>query len=196
MLAVRDEPANALSIPTWAIHFSSVFEWLFAMGMVSQYAKTTGNERWRWLTYGMLPLHASGVAACTYHWFYNSADVGFLVTVQAGLTFLGNSTVAIAALLIALSNGWTISQLNPLAPREDEEASTSPAAASSLTPQPVPGAPLVAAELILLTIAASYFVKYGEAALSLPFEPNAIVAWLLVLGIPTTVGLRFATSKA
>ena len=57
-------------------------------------------------------------------------------------------------------------------------------------------APLVAAELILLTVAASYFVKYGEAALSLPFEPNAIVAWLVVLGIPATVGLRFVTSKA
>lgn len=26
------EPENALSLPTWAIHFSSVFEWIFAMG--------------------------------------------------------------------------------------------------------------------------------------------------------------------
>ena len=64
-LSVRAEPVNALSVPTWAIHFSSVFEWIFAMGCVSQYAAATGNNRWRWLTYGMLPLHASGVAACT-----------------------------------------------------------------------------------------------------------------------------------
>lgn len=42
--SVRAEPSNALSIPTWAIHFSSVFEWLFAMGFVSQYAQATGNQ--------------------------------------------------------------------------------------------------------------------------------------------------------
>ena len=194
LAGVRAEPANALSIPTWAIHFSSVFEWLFAMGMVSQYAKATGNGRWKWLTYGMLPLHASGVAACTYHAFYNSADVSFLVTVQAGLTLLGNTTVFIAALLIALSNGWTLADANPFAPKDDEPAAAAAAAdaAPALTPQDVPGAPLVAVELLLLTVLASYLMKYGEAALALPFEPNAIVAWLLVLAIPAGVGARFA----
>lgn len=65
------EPANALSLPTWAIHFSSVFEWLFAMQLVWKYAEVTGNEKWKGLTWGMLPLHASGVAACTYHFFFN-----------------------------------------------------------------------------------------------------------------------------
>ena len=187
---VRAEPANALSIPTWAIHFSSVFEWLFAMGMVSQYAKATGNDRWRWLTYGMLPLHASGVAACTYHIFYNSADVSFLVALQAGLTLLGNTTVAIAALLIALSNGWTLSELNPMKPKE-EGAEAAEAAAPALSTVPVQPAPLVAAELVLLTFAASFAVKYGEPALALPFEPNALVGWGLVLGIPAVVLARF-----
>lgn len=33
-LGFHAEPANALSIPTWAIHFSSVYEWMFAMGLV------------------------------------------------------------------------------------------------------------------------------------------------------------------
>ena len=33
----------------------------------------------------MLPLHASGVAACTYHFFYNSPDVGSLVTLQVSV---------------------------------------------------------------------------------------------------------------
>jgi hypothetical protein len=51
------EPVNALSIPTWMIHFSSVFEYLFAMNLVWQYAETTGNEKWKGLTWGMLPLH-------------------------------------------------------------------------------------------------------------------------------------------
>ena len=69
--AFHAEPANALSLPTWAIHFSSVFEWLFAMQLVWKYADVTGNEKWKGLTWGMLPLHASGLAACTYHFFYN-----------------------------------------------------------------------------------------------------------------------------
>ena len=163
------------------------------MGFVSQYAQATGNERWRWLTYGMLPLHASGVAACSYHFFYNSADVGFLVAVQAGLTLLGNTTVCIAALLIALSNGWSLKDLNPFGAKDEGEGEGATAAATAITTQPVLAAPLLAAELLLLTTAASYLVKYGEAALSLPFEPNALIGWALVVGIPAIVGYRFAS---
>ena len=33
--------------------------------------QVTGNEKWKGLTWGMLPLHASGLAACTYHFFFN-----------------------------------------------------------------------------------------------------------------------------
>ena len=44
---VHSEPVNALSIPTWAIHFSSVFEWLFAMNLVWQFSENTGNEKWK-----------------------------------------------------------------------------------------------------------------------------------------------------
>jgi len=195
-LSLRDEPINALSIPTWAIHFSSVFEWIFAMGMVSQYAAATGNNRWRWLTYGMLPLHASGVAACTYHFFFNSADVKFLVELQAGLTLLGNTTVAIAALLIALSNGWTLSELNPFKDKaEAADAAAEPEPLPPIATQPVPQAPLLVAELLLLTTAASYGLKYAEPALGLPYEPSAIVGWLVCLGIPAVVGFRFATSS-
>ncbi|EOD32289.1 hypothetical protein EMIHUDRAFT_72099, partial [Emiliania huxleyi CCMP1516] len=87
---------NALSIPTWAIHFSPR-RYLFAMGMVWQMAALSGNERWKGLTWGMLPLHASGVAACTYHFFYNSPDLSFLVLLQAALTLAGNTTCAVAA---------------------------------------------------------------------------------------------------
>ena len=59
------EPVNALSIPTWAIHFSSVFEYLFAMNLVWDFAESTKNSSWKGLTWGMLPLHASGICACT-----------------------------------------------------------------------------------------------------------------------------------
>ena len=203
-LSLRDEPVNALSIPTWAIHFSSVFEWLFAMGCVAQYAAATGNNRWRWLTYGMLPLHASGVAACTYHFFFNSADVKFLVELQAGLTLLGNTTVAIAALLIALSNGWTINEIPAAATRTFNNLnpfSDAPAAAPEpaeeappplVTQEVLPG-PLLAAELILGTVAFSYGLKYLEPALGLPYDPSAIVGWLICLTIPAAVGYNFAS---
>ena len=40
---LRDEPANALSLPTWAIHVSSVAEWIVAMSLVWRYAEVTGG---------------------------------------------------------------------------------------------------------------------------------------------------------
>ena len=58
---LHSEPDNALSIPTWAIHFSSVFEFLFAMDIIWKFAEATGNQKWKGLTMGMLPLHASGI---------------------------------------------------------------------------------------------------------------------------------------
>lgn len=36
-----------------------------------------------------------------------SADISFMVALQAGLTFLGNTTCAVAAYRLAASNGWT-----------------------------------------------------------------------------------------
>ena len=84
------------------------------MGLVWDFSENTGNEKWKGLTWGMLPLHASGIAACTYHFFYNPSSLQFLVTTQAGLTLLGNITCAIAAYRIAISNGWSLSELNPL----------------------------------------------------------------------------------
>lgn len=195
------EPVNALSVPTWAIHFSSVFEWLFAMGMVWQYAEATGNPKWRGLTWGMLPLHASGVAACTYHFFYNAQpDLQFLVELQAFLTLLGNSTVCFAALRIALSNGWTLQDLVPAFLKKDFDTDADANTQSEPTPlKPVASPPqpaaLLAAEGLLLTLATSYLVKYGELLVpsSLPpFQPNQILAGLIVLSIPSLVSYRFA----
>ena len=111
----------------------------------------------------MLPLHASGVAACTYHFFYNNPDLAFLVTLQAGLTALGNTTVAIAAFRLALSNGWTIGELDPrklVSKGDDGEASPATAAeAEAAAPAAAAygGAAIVpsAAKLVLLTVLAS-----------------------------------------
>jgi hypothetical protein len=185
---------NALSIPTWAIHFSSVFEWLFAMDLIWKFSKSTGNETWKGLTWGMLPLHASGIAACTYHVFYNNSALQSLVTTQAGLTCLGNITLAIAAYRIAVSNGWTLSELNPL-----PASSTSPKgviveqnAAMPLELQEASESDAVfAAKLATLTFVTAYVVKYGELGLDLPFTPNALAAYAIIFGIPGLTALNF-----
>ena len=57
----------------------------------------TGNPRWKGMAWGMLPLLAGACAACTYHFFYNSPELDFLVAIQAGLTWVGNATLGIAA---------------------------------------------------------------------------------------------------
>ncbi|XP_024028477.1 uncharacterized protein LOC21402563 isoform X2 [Morus notabilis] len=48
------EPSNALSLPTWAVHVSSVIEWITAMVLVWQYGEKSGNESWKGLSWGTL----------------------------------------------------------------------------------------------------------------------------------------------
>ena len=45
------------------------------------------------------------------------------------------------------------------------------------------------------TTVAAYAMKYGELATPLPFEPNAILATLLVLGIPAGVAYNFYSKE-
>lgn len=188
------EPENALSIPTWVIHFSSVFEFLFAMDIIWKYSEVTENPKWKGLTWGMLPLHASGIAACTYHFFYNPSAFQFLVTTQAGLTLLGNLTVAFAAFRIARSNGWTINELNPF-----PKTSTSPEGliTDSTAVMPLVTTPAtesdaaIVAKLVGLTVVTSYVVKYGELGLDIPFNQNAFIAVAMVLGIPAITAFNY-----
>ena len=95
------EPSNALSLPTWVIHVSSLVEWLIAMGLAWEYAEVTNRPAWKGLTWGMVPCHASGIAACTFHLFYNSPALNSVVAMQAFLTVVGNTTCAIAAYRIS-----------------------------------------------------------------------------------------------
>ena len=192
--ATHPEPVNALSIPTWAIHFSSVYEFLFAMGVIWKFAEATGNEKWKGLTWGMLPLHASGVAACTYHFFYNPSSLQFLVSTQAGLTLLGNLTVAIAAYRIAASNGWTLSELNPFSKSETDStdlAGAEVAAMPLVTAEESESFALLAGKLTVLTLVTSYVVKYGELGLDIPFEANPFIGAGIVLGLPALTAANF-----
>ncbi|XP_021293762.1 uncharacterized protein LOC110423747 isoform X1 [Herrania umbratica] len=94
------EPANALSLPTWAIHVSSVVEWITAMALVWKYGEKSGFESWKGLSWGMVPLLGGAFCACTWHFFYNSESLEVLVALQAALTVIGNATMCFAAFRI------------------------------------------------------------------------------------------------
>ena len=88
---------NALSIPTWIIHVSSVVEWIAAIWLVWSYGEVTGDRVWRWLSWGMLPAVVSAMCACTWHFFDNDSTLEWLVMLQAIMTVVGNFTLCAAA---------------------------------------------------------------------------------------------------
>ncbi|TKY70876.1 Ycf49 protein [Spatholobus suberectus] len=98
------EPPNALSLPTWAVHVSSVAEWIIAMALVWQYGEKSGYPAWKGLSWGMVPLLGGAFCACTWHFFYNSESLEVLVALQAALTVVGNATMCIAAYRIYKSS--------------------------------------------------------------------------------------------
>ncbi|HEY9645444.1 MAG TPA: DUF2499 domain-containing protein [Chroococcidiopsis sp.] len=91
---------NALSIPTWIIHISSVIEWIAAIWLIWRYGETSQMQSWRSLSLGMLPALVSAMCACTWHFFDNAPSLEWLVTLQAAMTVLGNATMCVAAWLI------------------------------------------------------------------------------------------------
>jgi chromate transport protein ChrA len=88
---------NALSIPTWIIHVSSVIEWIAAIWLIWIYAEVSHNTSWRWLSFGMLPALVSAMCACTWHFFDNAPHLEWLVSLQAAMTVVGNITLCAAA---------------------------------------------------------------------------------------------------
>ena len=191
------EPANALSLPTWAVHVSSVTEWTAAMGLVWAYAEHSGNQKWKGLTWAMAPFLASGLSACTFHTFYNNYDVGALVPLQALLTLTGNSACAFAAYRI-----WAEGkQLGEPAPAPAPAAAAAAAAGGASPGDASPGEPApdgslgplaggksemsLAVKLGLWSASLAFAVKYGELlAGDFAFQPNYPVTLAMVL-LPT-----------
>jgi hypothetical protein len=190
------EPDNALTVATWIIHISSLVEFLVAMGFCWRWADAVGNPAWKGLTWGLLPLHSSGITACTYHLFYNR--IPLLVPLQALLTCLGNTTAAYAAFRIARSNGWKPPKLlSPFLESTPASSSTRAAEKSSSTQGEYPS--LVGFEdlgdalrsdtdysfLVKLFVGCtlvSYVIKYGETIFSFPLDAdvNLAVAFILI----------------
>lgn len=157
------------------------------MKLVWDFSETTQNVKWKGLTWGMLPLHASGICACTYHFFYNPSVLQWLVSMQAGFTCLGNITCAIAAYRIATSNGWTFDEVNPFPKSATNPSGIMVDAMAALplqTKAPSESNQVVAAKIAALTVLSSYVIKYGELGLDLPFTANTPAALAMVIGFP------------
>mmetsp|Transcript_16969 Transcript_16969/g.46614 ORF Transcript_16969/g.46614 Transcript_16969/m.46614 type:complete len:473 (-) Transcript_16969:1582-3000(-) len=202
-LGANTEPDNALSITTWIIHISSLVEFLVAMGFAWRWATVVDNKTWKGLTWGLLPLHSSGITACTYHIFYN--QIPFLVPLQALLTCVGNTTAALATYRIARSNGWkpegiddewiSIADRFTNAPIVDADAynpeSISEGESESLVGFEDLGQALAGdndysflIKLFAGCAVASYVIKYGETYFGMFYEAN-LFAGLAFIFIPS-----------
>ncbi|KRH98105.1 hypothetical protein CEP10_11380 [Cylindrospermopsis raciborskii S07] len=91
---------NALSIPTWIIHISSVIEWVVAISLIWKYGELTQNHSWRGFALAMIPALISALSACTWHYFDNPQSLEWLVTLQATTTLIGNFTLWAAAVWV------------------------------------------------------------------------------------------------
>jgi len=166
---IHTEPSNALSIPTWIVHSSSLLEWLVAMKLVWEHASISGNPRWRGLALGMIPSHTSGLCAVTYHFFYNSPELSPIVALQALLTCVGNSTLALAAYRIyQQGKAETANAENGALPNEKTLPLMETNAEFSL-------------DLVVKSILLAFAVKYGSLFLDLPFEPSLTAALGIIL---------------
>lgn len=188
---------NINEYASWIIHISSLVEFLVAMGFAWRWGDIVQNPKWKGLTWGLIPLHSSGITACTYHLFYNQIPV--LVPLQAFLTCVGNTTAAYAAYRIAISNGWKVPDVfaDKLGFLNGDSDSSSNSNDANLVPVTTnvddtkveESASLIGFEdlgdalkddkdytfLIKLfagCAVASYAIKYGELLFDFPFDAN------------------------
>lgn len=184
------EPLNALSFPTWIIHVSSLVEWLVAMGLIWNYADYSKNPRWKGLTWGMVPLHTSGICACTYHLFYNAPSLNLLVAFQAALTFFGNATMCAAAYRI-----WRFAQ----APKDVGDTNTAVAERKSEAANLVGFEDLGTTlqfdsnlqfliKVFAVSAIGSVAVKWGELFFDAPFNPSLPLALGIII-VPTAFNM-------
>ncbi len=88
---------HELSLGTWFIHLTSLFEWILAILVIANLGSSIKNVGLSYLAIAMLPNLASAMAAITWHIFDNSIELKGLVVLQAGLTMIGNICLALAA---------------------------------------------------------------------------------------------------
>ena len=180
------------------------------MGFCWRWGDVVQNPRWKGLTWGLIPLHTSGITACVSHLFYN--QVAYLVPLQALLTCVGNTTAAYAAYRIAKSNGWTwqrpefvpallfgqeVEEDLPSTVEDKDVLATNPSELLQPSSQLIGFEDLGDAlagdndytfllKLFVGSAAVSYIIKYGETWFDAPFEANGGLALAFVL-VPTAL---------
>jgi len=176
---LHEEPTNALSLLTWGVHVSSITEWTAAMGAVWAYAEFSGNKKWKNLTWAMSPFLASGLSACTFHFFYNPPELGALVPLQALLTLTGNCTCAFAAYTI-----W-------------DEAKSHPSSSTKIGENmPEFDADAFILKLALWTVSGASLIKYGELFIGdAPLEPDLVQAMAIII-FSTTILTMYSVSSS
>ena len=219
---IHKEPLNALSLPTWIIHTSSLLEWLAAMQLIWDHAKVSNNPRWKGLTWAMIPSHTSGICACTYHLFYNSPVLLSLVSFQATFTVLGNIFLAIAAYRIykyeykhlqQISTDQQLSGQQQQDTQQDILTSQTTTAASYLNPiNSINNYPIVITtttsndvssssssfwlNLFIKSTLFAIIIKYGELYSDIPFEPSLLVALSIISALTMTNVLKWISSSS
>jgi hypothetical protein len=199
--ARHQEPANALSLPTWVIHASSLIEWLVAMSLIWNYADVKKRPSYKGLTWGMVTSHASGLAACTFHVFYNAPELNSVVALQAGLTLIGNATMGVAAFRM-----WQEGKRLGIYVEDDLQRTSSGATddddfigivsdnslkklSNSSSSSSFPEDAALLMKLALVSTAVSAIVKWGSLYVDVPFQPSLLIAYSLILG-PTILNIN------
>ena len=91
---------HELSFGTWLIHISSVIEWIFTIIVIYKISTYKKYNLFFCLSLAMVPNLIGAMCAITWHIYDNQEILYGLVSLQGLFTFIGNSTLAIAAIRI------------------------------------------------------------------------------------------------
>ena len=91
---------HELSFGTWVIHISSVIEWIVAILVINKISTYKEYNLFFWLSLAMVPNLIGAMCAITWHIYDNQESLYGLVSLQGIFTFIGNSTLALAAITI------------------------------------------------------------------------------------------------
>ena len=91
---------HELSFGTWLIHISSVIEWIYAILVINKISKYKKYNLFYWLSLAMVPNLIGAMCAISWHIYDNQEYLYGLVSLQGIFTFIGNSTLALAAIII------------------------------------------------------------------------------------------------
>ena len=95
---------HELSFGTWLIHISSVIEWIVAIFVIKKISTYEKYNLFFWLNLAMVPNLIGAMCAITWHIYDNHENLYGLVSLQGIFTFIGNSTLALAAIKIFRGN--------------------------------------------------------------------------------------------